>query len=74
MKQTRGFLLLVLGIVCMVVAIMTLSVVFMQFEMLAGQSSEVYAYTFAKLFFPLLLMVFGRYLYRKGKTLIKRVG
>jgi hypothetical protein len=71
MKTLGGILLLVGGIVLIIISIFTLIRVFTEFEALSGGSMADYGYSFGKLFFPLLLTVLGRYMYRKGKAKLR---
>jgi amino acid permease len=70
MKKMIGVLLFLFGIVLIVFSIMLLVTVFDGF-VYSGSSAEEFVHTLGAIVFPLLLTVLGRWLYRKGRDLLK---
>ena len=65
MKKILGILLIITGVILIIISIMGLVKAFDAFATL-GSSPESIGYTFGSIIFPLLLTVFGRWLFRKG--------
>ena len=70
MKKLAGYFLLILGILLILTSIMALVRAFDIFTTM-DSSTESIGYTLGSIIFPLLLTVFGRWVFRKGKSLIK---
>jgi len=74
MRKTVGLLLILFGIIIIIFSILILVQAFDAFTRM-GSSTEGFVYTLGKIIFPLLLTVFGRWVFRKGvdyrKTLPK---
>jgi len=65
MKKFIGFFLILAGALLILTSIMALVSAFNVFTEM-GSSSENMIYTFGSIVFPLLLTVFGRWVFRKG--------
>lgn len=69
MNKLFAILLILLGLLLMLVAILSLVSAFGKFEGLT--SATDYGYAFGMVFFPLLVMVLGRWVYRNGRMKLK---
>lgn len=72
MKKILGFLVLLLGVFCILISIMGLIKAFDLFSSLEA-STENMGYTLGSIVFPLLLAVIGRWLFRKGLSSLRGV-
>ncbi|WP_317899682.1 hypothetical protein [Aurantibacillus circumpalustris] len=70
MKKLSGYLLLIIGIILILISIVALVRAFDVFTSL-DSTAESIGYTLGSIIFPLLLTVLGRWVFRKGKGLIK---
>jgi hypothetical protein len=70
MKKVLGYFLLITGSIFVVISILALVQAFNLFSA-ADQEKKGYAYVFGSIFFPLLLTVLGRWLYRAGRQNIR---
>jgi multisubunit Na+/H+ antiporter MnhG subunit len=70
LKKILGFLILLLGIVCILISIMGLIKAFDLFASMEA-STENIGYTFGSIVFPLLLAVIGRWLFRRGLSRLR---
>lgn len=70
MKKILGIVLILLGVIFIIISIMGLVKAFDAFSTMES-SSESVGYTFGSIVFPLLLTVFGRWVFRKGLALSK---
>jgi multisubunit Na+/H+ antiporter MnhG subunit len=64
-KKVLGFILIVIGVCLILISILVLVKAFDVFTEM-GSSSENIVYTLGSIVFPLLLTVFGRWVFRKG--------
>jgi len=69
-KKLFGFLLLIGGVIFILISILCLVKAFDVFNTM-GPGLENMGYVFGSIIFPLLLTVFGRWVFRKGIGLIK---
>jgi Na+/phosphate symporter len=68
MKKLLGILLILIGVVLILFSIAVLVKAFDAFT--AKESSfEAIGYTLGNIIFPLIITVFGRWVYRKGRAL-----
>jgi len=65
MKKITGLLLILLGVILILTSIMAMVKAFDTFTTM-GSSAESFGYTIGSITFPLLLAVFGRWVFRKG--------
>ena len=70
MKKFSGFLLIVTGIVLIIISIMALVQAFDIFRA-SGTSQGSVGHVLGSIIFPLLLTVFGRWVLRKGRGMVK---
>jgi multisubunit Na+/H+ antiporter MnhG subunit len=70
MKKSFGFLLIVCGAILITISIMGLVKAFDVFTSL-GADFENVGYVFGSIIFPLLLTVFGRWVFRKGFAMLR---
>ena len=70
MRKTGAVLLIIIGIVLVVISILSLVSAFDTFTKL-GTDIYNFGYVFGSVIFPLLLTVFGRWLYRRGKEIFR---
>lgn len=70
MKKFSGFLLIIAGIMLIIISIMALVQAFDIFTA-SGTSTESVGHVLGSIIFPLLLTVFGRWVLRKGRGMIK---
>lgn len=71
MKKLAGLLLIVFGIILIIFSILVLIKAFDTFTLM-GSSAESVGYTIGSIIFPLLLTVIGRWIYRKGRELLRK--
>lgn len=65
MKKILGFFLITTGAIFVIISIMGLVKAFDVFNTI-GPGFENFGYVFGSIVFPLLLTVFGRWVFRKG--------
>jgi multisubunit Na+/H+ antiporter MnhG subunit len=65
MKKLAGALLIITGIILIIISIMGLIKAFDTFTQMESTSESI-GYVLGSIIFPLLLTVFGRWLFRKG--------
>jgi multisubunit Na+/H+ antiporter MnhG subunit len=70
MRKFTAFVLILLGVLMILISIMALVRAFDVFSSL-HQDSWSYGYVFGSIVFPLLLTVFGRWVYRKGPKILR---
>ena len=70
MKKILGYLLILLGALLILISIMALVKAFDVFNA-SSKEEQNFAYVFGSIVFPLLLTVFGRWVYRRGKGIVK---
>ncbi|MES2679802.1 MAG: hypothetical protein V4635_07960 [Bacteroidota bacterium] len=70
MKKFLGFLLVISGAIFILISIMCLVKAFDLFNTMEP-GFENMGYVFGSIIFPLLLTVFGRWVFRKGIAMIK---
>jgi len=70
MKKLLGIFLIITGVILIVISIMGLVKAFDIFTTL-GTGVESMGYIFGSIIFPLLLTVFGRWVFRKGMAIVR---
>ncbi len=70
MRKILGFFLILLGVILIIISIMGLVKAFDTFSTM-GSSAVSVGYTFGSVVFPLLLTVFGRWVFRKGLAIFR---
>jgi multisubunit Na+/H+ antiporter MnhG subunit len=71
MKKLLGALLVICGAIIIIISIMGLVKAFDTFNSM-GPDFENVGYVFGSILFPLLLTVFGRWVFRKGIAMFRR--
>lgn len=70
MKKLSGVLLIIIGAILVIISIMGLVKAFDIFTSI-GPGFENFGYVMGSILFPLLLTVFGRWVFRKGTAILR---